>query len=80
MDGVRSEKNHKNSHYVAHKLARLRDEVTNLLVNLLHVASKDIRVIYQHDLFTEVLHEEQFLKLHNLRGSWSMKYPKLGQN
>ena len=66
MDGVRNEKNHKNSHYVAHTLARLRDKVANLLVNLLHVASKDIRVIYQHDLFTKVLPEDYFIKLRDL--------------
>ena len=68
MNGVRKEKNHKTSHYMASTLARLRDYVADWLVNLCHVASKEIRVIYQHDLFTEVLHEEQFLKLHNLRG------------
>ena len=42
----------------------IRSRIGWLIYVMLH--PRKIRVIYQHDLFTEVLPEEQFLKLRNL--------------
>ena len=62
LDGVCNDKNHKDSHYMAYKLAWLRDQVADLLVDLQHIPSKD----NQSDLFTKVLPEDQFIKLRDL--------------
>ena len=62
LDGVRNDKNHKDSHYMAYKLAWLRDQVSDLLVDLQHIPSKE----NQSDLFTKVLPEDHFIKLRDL--------------
>ena len=41
LDGVRNEKNHKSSYYMAPKLAWLRDQVADWLVQFHHVVSKE---------------------------------------
>ena len=61
LDGVKNDKNSKQSHYMGYKMAWLREQVADLLVTFEYVKSNENTA----DIFTKILPEDQFIGLRN---------------